>query len=447
MYRLILNAGTAEAQEIPLKAGTNYLGRGFANDFRFDDASISTTHCQVIVDGDSVCIRDSGSTNGTFLGGVQIHEAFVQPGQTIRLGSVEMTLESGEADEALAAVLEPAMAMADTGAEYDAAAMTGAAPMTHAVSPAQGAPAVAEEAAPVFCKNHYKNAARHKCPKCQRHFCDLCVNTRGSAAGGLKFCKVCSSQCLPVSVAAHAPKPINYFRSVPQAFRYPFVGNGPILLIGGTFFFGILDAANFISRYAAAYGMRAMTIRAVIITFVLGAGYLFSYLKNVIYSTANGDRQLPDWPELSEWHADIVSPMFQFVVISTLSFGPAIVFGIWFAEDYPWAVAPLVLLGCFYFPMGLLAVAMFDSLAALNPVFVTASILKIPREYSIAALVFAGILAARWLCETILKMIIPVPLVPTLLADLLGIYLLIVQTRILGLLYLSRKSDLGWFRR
>jgi hypothetical protein len=80
-------------------------------------------------------------------------------------------------------------------------------------------------------------------------------------------------------------------------------------------------------------------MRVTIFTFIFGTGYLFAYLKKIIAATADGDPHMPDWPEFSEWQADIVAPMFQFVVISLLSFGPALVFQIWgeWADwDYPW---------------------------------------------------------------------------------------------------------------
>ena len=189
---------------------------------------------------------------------------------------------------------------------------------------------------------------------------------------------------------------------------------------------------------------------SVIFTFILGCGYLFAYLKKIIAYTAHGEEHMPDWPELTEWKDDIVSPMFQFLMICFFSFGPALltwlVMDFWFEVDYPWLVWLVALAGCAYFPMAFLGVAMFDSLAAAHPLFVLGSITVVPREYSIAALVFAGILAFRWLSESLLAMLLRIPLVPVLISDLLGICLLMVEARILGLLYLSRKQTLGWFK-
>jgi len=308
--RLVLNPGSPQVREVELKPGTNRLGRNPANDFTIEDPSVSSFHAEIEVNDGSAVIKDLGSTNGTFVHGVKVQEVSLQPGEAFRLGGVEMLLQSDNSEPV-------AMAFAETmraGESFHEQTATQVYPAPKVSAPAgqvnEMETATADK--PIFCKNHYQNPGLYRCPRCQRHFCDLCVNTRGSSSGGLKFCKVCGTECARVSVLAHVPKTINFFKAVPEAFKYPFVGDGLMLLFGGTLFFGFLDAANFISRHAFMYGMRAMTMRAVIFTFILGIGYLFSFLKNVIHASAHGDKQMPDWPELSEWYADIVSPMFQF---------------------------------------------------------------------------------------------------------------------------------------
>ena len=54
--------------------------------------------------GDEVIIKDLNSTNGTFINGNQITgEAVLKPGQTLRLGQVELRLDSGAGGPASAA--------------------------------------------------------------------------------------------------------------------------------------------------------------------------------------------------------------------------------------------------------------------------------------------------------------------------------------------------------
>ena len=445
MNRLVVNPGTPQAWEIILKPGFNSIGRGPENDFTISHDSVSTLHCQVVVDGDVVKIEDLGSTNGTFINDHPTREALLLPGQRIRLGEIGMRLENDSA-------LSPSTVTQEANAPVSLTRSDCEKPgdAVWAQYPTLALPTVEEEKA-VFCKNHYQNLAKYKCEKCRRYVCDLCVNTRGSAAGGLKFCKICGNECVPVKFKPGAEQ-VDFFKAVPQAFKYPFIGDGLMLLFGGTFFFGFLDLANYISRHAFKYGLRAMMMRVTIFTFIFGAGYLFAYLKKIIAATSDGDPHMPDWPEFSEWQADIVVPVFQFVVVSLLSFAPALIFQIWgeIADwDHPWIlVVPAALLGCIYFPMAFLGVAMFDTLeAALKPAFVVGSIVRVPREYALVAGIFTGIIGIRWLSEWVLGVLMKIPLVPALLADLIMIYLLMIEARVLGILFLSRRRVLGWFKK
>jgi len=443
MHRLTVNPGTPQAWEIVLKPGFNSIGRGQENDFTISHDSVSTLHCLIVVDGNTVKIEDLGSTNGTFINDQPTREAQLLPGQSIRLGEIGLRLESDFAPPAAGTGEGNAPILLSRTAHEPAEVLWARWPSV--------APPVVEEEKAVFCKNHYQNLAKYKCEKCKRYVCDLCVNTRGSAAGGLKFCKLCGNECVPVKFKPGVEQ-ANFFAAVPQAFKYPFIGDGLMLLFGGTFFFGFLDLANYVSRHSFKYGLRAMMMRVTIFTFIFGTGYLFAYLKKIIAATSDGDPHMPDWPEFSEWHADIVAPMFQFVVVAFLSFGPALIFQIWgeLADwDYPWLfVVPAALLGCVYFPMAFLGVAMFDTLsAALKPAFVVGSILRVPREYSLATAVFVGIIGVRWLSELLLGVLMKIPLIPALLSDLMMIYLLMIEARILGLLYLSKRRTLGWFKR
>lgn len=446
MHRLVVNPGTPQAWEIILKPGLNSIGRGPENDFTISHDSVSTLHCQIFVDGDVVKMEDLGSTNGTFINDQATREAHLLPGQRIRLGEIGMRLESDSVATPNAA--ETREANAAISLSRGTSEESGQ--VLWARWPSVALPGVEEEKA-IYCKNHYQNLAKYKCEKCKRYVCDLCVNTRGSAAGGLKFCKICGIECIPVRFKAGAEQ-VAFFKAVPMAFRYPFIGDGLMLLFGGTFFFGFLDLANYISRHAFKYGLRAMMMRVTIFTFIFGTGYLFAYLKKIIAATADGDPHMPDWPEFSEWQADIVAPMFQFVVVSLLSFGPALIFQIWgeIADwEHPWVfVVPSALVGCIYFPMAFLGVAMFDTLeAALKPAFVVGSIVRVPREYSLVAGIFVGIIGIRWLSEWVLGVLMKIPLVPALLADLIMIYLLMIEARILGLLFLSKRRVLGWFKK
>ena len=90
MPKLVLNAGTPQAQEFHLKPGKNYFGRGFANDFKLEDASVSGSHAMFTMNGPTVTVTDLGSTNGTRINQLPATGNPLQTGQVVRLGGVEL---------------------------------------------------------------------------------------------------------------------------------------------------------------------------------------------------------------------------------------------------------------------------------------------------------------------------------------------------------------------
>src|SRR5262249_6964136 len=51
-------------------------------------------HCEVVLRGNDVIVKDLNSTNGTFINGEKVTEGPLKPGQILRLGQVEMRLET-----------------------------------------------------------------------------------------------------------------------------------------------------------------------------------------------------------------------------------------------------------------------------------------------------------------------------------------------------------------
>lgn len=78
---------------LELTPGWNRLGRNPTNDSRVGDASVSSFHCEILVEPEKVTVRDLGSTNGTYIDSVKIEESELKLGQTLRIGSVDFKLE------------------------------------------------------------------------------------------------------------------------------------------------------------------------------------------------------------------------------------------------------------------------------------------------------------------------------------------------------------------
>ena len=93
---VILTQGmTGRAHELNVDRTT--IGRVEDNTFQITDPSVSSHHCEAHLRGGEVLIRDLNSTNGTFINDARITEGVLKPGQTLRLGQIELKLEAGGA--------------------------------------------------------------------------------------------------------------------------------------------------------------------------------------------------------------------------------------------------------------------------------------------------------------------------------------------------------------
>jgi DNA-binding NtrC family response regulator len=81
------------------------LGSAPAADLRLDDAAVSARHARITWDHGACLIEDLGSTNGTYVDGVRVRQAWLSPGVHLRLGRWRAHLVDPE--RAAAAAHEP----------------------------------------------------------------------------------------------------------------------------------------------------------------------------------------------------------------------------------------------------------------------------------------------------------------------------------------------------
>lgn len=119
---VILNQGMT-GRTFDLNVDRTTVGRVEDNTFQIADASVSSRHAEIILQGSELLVRDLNSTNGTFINGEKISEAVLKSGQTLRFGQVELKIEDGQplaAAPASAPVSAPAPAPASAKKSVDA---------------------------------------------------------------------------------------------------------------------------------------------------------------------------------------------------------------------------------------------------------------------------------------------------------------------------------------
>src|SRR5256712_8448137 len=94
MAKLVLLAAGMTGRTHELKVDKTTIGRVEDNTFQISEPSVSSHHCEVLLRGSDVVVRDLNSTNGTYINGEKVTESVIKPGQILRLGQIEMRLET-----------------------------------------------------------------------------------------------------------------------------------------------------------------------------------------------------------------------------------------------------------------------------------------------------------------------------------------------------------------
>jgi len=443
MNRLVVNPNRPDSWEIQLRDGVNQLGRGDASDFKIADGSVSSSHCRIVVSDGSVSIQDLSSTNGTFINGTRVLADKLENGQTIRLGNIEMAFFADAPSQPATAPSAPVAAPTATATAprlrvsgLGHAPETAAPPATEVPPPL--VPAFDLSAASNFCKFHPKSPAYWFCGKCKRSFCDLCVNAHNNK----RTCRACAVECVPLEVEIAAPTEQGFLTSLPGAFIYPFRGTGLLVLIFGSLIFaglGIISAGLF-----------------AVLPKIIALGYLFCYMQNIIHATAAEETQMPEMPGFD----DIFGGFLRLTGTVIISFGLPIglLVAKLFEVDIPVsAILVTALLGCFYFPMAFLVVAMKDNVLAANPLVVVPSILRVPLQYLVTVTIFISIFGITQIGNFVASGAKGVSFTTTDMTVMFiafgirivwcfaSVYLLTVNMRIMGLLYATQKEKLGWY--
>ncbi len=194
MASLLLKTEGLGGRVLELKLGVNRFGRGADNDFQIPHPTVSTQHCEVLLSGEKIIVRDCDSTNGTYLDDEPVREEVMRPGQILRLGEVELLVETTDVRIAI--------------------------PTFEAPRPAPP-PAVLADGS-LRCLRHPQVEIIYRCSHCGELLCDSCV-TRLRRRGGalLKLCPLCSHKA--ERIVPEKRKKRSLFEILNQTIKLPFI--------------------------------------------------------------------------------------------------------------------------------------------------------------------------------------------------------------------------------
>ena len=193
MAKLLIKTNGVESRVLELCLGVNRVGRSPGNHFQLDHPTVSTTHCELVLGGDGVLLRDCDSTNGTFVNGKRVQQATLRAGQTVHLGDVELFVETTEVIVAIPQFDRP-----------------------------RPAPPVVLPNGAMLCPRHPQAPATHQCTHCHEVMCAGCVHHLRRHGGKMfMFCPLCSS---PVEIIGGVkPKKKSFLGMLKQTVKVPFL--------------------------------------------------------------------------------------------------------------------------------------------------------------------------------------------------------------------------------
>jgi hypothetical protein len=235
----------------------------------------------------------------------------------------------------------------------------------------------------------------------------------------------------PLTVSSPAT-PENFWRALPGALKYPFAGNGTAILIGGVIVFSV----------AQVLMMFLFIVGILFSIFIIG--YVFGYLLTIIQDSAMGKSEPPDWPEMRNMDDAALMPFLEALLLGVVCFLPAVL-----CRYRPIPNAPLVsgialFAGLLYLPMGMIGIAMTDSVAGVSPHIVLRAILSVPLRYSVTwVAVVLAVLAGAY-GQNMIEIYLPIPLLTIPLHQAIFLYSVFVASRVMGQLCWSARDKLDW---
>ena len=192
MARLMIKTEGFDNRVLVLAMGVNRVGRDDDCEICLDHETVSTLHCELSLSADGVYVRDCNSTNGTFVNGDPVLEAWLDPGQPVRIGDVELLVESTEVNIAI--------------------------PKFERERPKP--PVVLADGA-MICPRHPQALATFKCTLCREIMCSGCVHVLKVKGGKALFlCPICSNKC--ERLAGEKPKAKKGFSGFVETVKLKF---------------------------------------------------------------------------------------------------------------------------------------------------------------------------------------------------------------------------------
>jgi DNA-binding NtrC family response regulator len=94
--KLVVIKGNQRGREYVISGDVIRIGKTEENDLVLPEETVSRAHCEILRDPKGYLLRDLRSTNGTFLDGAEIREAYIRAGSVVTVGTVQLKFQPFE---------------------------------------------------------------------------------------------------------------------------------------------------------------------------------------------------------------------------------------------------------------------------------------------------------------------------------------------------------------
>ncbi|OHB60272.1 MAG: hypothetical protein A2167_02255 [Planctomycetes bacterium RBG_13_46_10] len=203
---------------------------------------------------------------------------------------------------------------------------------------------------------------------------------------------------------------------------------------------GIPLMQNFIGRFAGFLSV-ILAIPFFCLNILIGL-YAGWYLAECVQDSAKGGTRAPEVLAVETGLAEMKSRVLYLVAVYILFVLPSFLYRLYTVRmDIIFWV--LVSWAVIFFPMGLLAMVMFDSTDALNPIFLLGSIFRVFFQYIGLSILFGTLVGLIWF--------IPIgseyqtaPILLEIIKTIISGYGVFIMAHVLGRFYWRYKDKLDW---
>jgi pSer/pThr/pTyr-binding forkhead associated (FHA) protein len=90
--KLVMFTEQGERREFEIRGGKATVGRNKECHIQIGLGVVSRRHCQLVLKGDKLAVKDLGSSNGTYVNNGRVQEAEMDAGDTLTIGPVIFTV-------------------------------------------------------------------------------------------------------------------------------------------------------------------------------------------------------------------------------------------------------------------------------------------------------------------------------------------------------------------